>query len=282
MFPIKESDDESAVFEDLIMDDDASQLERSNTYSTNYRVGKRQQKLAAIPEENDEVVASDNKQRAVHKEIERKRRQEMGYLNASLRSLLPLEYIKGRRSISDHIHESVNYIKHLENKIKGLRIKRDNLQMLSNSSVLSASSSSSSNLLPISITVSPCRGGVEILINSGLREEGFPFSKVLEILLEEGLDVVSYFSAQVNDRFLHTIKSEVSDATCVDLSAVQQKLNDMINLFPFGTSLETAWESSMNMAQFITIKASVNMRATPSNHEPPDLCRGSTFLPSIC
>lgn len=99
MFPIKESDEESAVFEDLIMDDDASQLERSNTYSTNYRVGKRQQKLAAIPEENDEVVASDNKQRVVHKEIERKeierkRRQEMGYLNASLRSLLPLEYIK--------------------------------------------------------------------------------------------------------------------------------------------------------------------------------------------
>lgn len=216
MFPIEES--EEWVFEDLIMDD--ASLERSKKYSTK-RVGKRQQKLVAIPEENDDetTIANDNKQKAAHKEIERKRRQEMGNLHASLRSLLPLDYIKGKRSMSDHIHESVNYIKHMEKTIEELKIKREALHMVSNSNTSSSTSS---------ITVSHCLGGLEILINSSLRDEVFPLSRVLELLLEEGLEVVSCASTQVNDSFLHTIKTEVSDTTCIDLLVLRQKLTDVI------------------------------------------------------
>lgn len=216
MFPIEES--EEWVFEDLIMDD--ASLERSKKYSTK-RVGKREQKLVAIPEENDDetTIANDNKQKAAHKEIERKRRQEMGNLHASLRSLLPLDYIKGKRSMSDHIHESVNYIKHMEKTIEELKIKREALHMVSNSNTSSSTSS---------ITVSHCLGGLEILINSSLRDEVFPLSRVLELLLEEGLEVVSCASTQVNDSFLHTIKTEVSDTTCIDLLVLRQKLTDVI------------------------------------------------------
>ncbi|KAH7840948.1 hypothetical protein Vadar_023741 [Vaccinium darrowii] len=226
MFPIEES--QKWVFEDLIMDIDASQ-ERSKNYSAN-RVGKRQQKLVAIPEANDGTnIANDNKQKAAHKEIEKKRRQDMAYLHASLRSVLPFEYIKGKRSMSDHIQESVNYIKHMEKTIEELKIKREDLAaqyMISNSNT---SSSTSSNCFPISITVSHCVGGAEILINSGLRDAVFPLSRVLELLLEEGLDVVSCVSTQVNDSFLYTIRTEVSDTTCIDLSVLRQKLTNVIN-----------------------------------------------------
>lgn len=57
-------------------------------------MGKREQKLAAIPEVNDDENSNKKNPKAFPKEIERKRRQEMATLHSSLRSLLPLEYIR--------------------------------------------------------------------------------------------------------------------------------------------------------------------------------------------
>ena len=131
---------------------------------------------------------------------------------------------QGKRSISDHIHEAGKYIKQLQIKIKELSTKRDDLKKhyLSDSSSIGptdhggAGSSSSFTPRPPQqgqfIRVQPCCGGVEIAIGTsdfGGADGGLALSRVLEVILEEGLSLVSCVSTKVNDKLLHTVQSEV-------------------------------------------------------------------------
>ncbi|XP_031260645.1 transcription factor bHLH118-like [Pistacia vera] len=193
------------------------------------RKGKQHKILASAKDNDGSDNFNDSEKKIIRKEIERQRRQHMSMLNASLRSLLPLESIKGKRSVSDHINEAVNYIKNLEKKIQDLSSKRDNLKNYTDLDGLDHGNATSSNRLTnSSVTVSPYCGGVDIVINSVLREEGLILSRVLEVVLEEGLDVTRCVSTQTDDGFFHNIQSEVEDLTGIDLSELQQKLNDVI------------------------------------------------------
>ncbi|KAK1409177.1 hypothetical protein QVD17_35702 [Tagetes erecta] len=170
----------------------------------------------------------------VHREIERQRRRDMAKLYASLRGLLPLEFVKGKRSTSDHMHEAVNYIKHMQENIKVLSVKRDRLKKLVEAGAPiprtnNTNKASINSLLPNTVSITSCNGGVQILVNSYSIEDGFPLSRVLNAISDEGCNIVSCTCTKVNQRLIHSIQSEVDDTVLMDISMLQQRLSVVAN-----------------------------------------------------
>ncbi|KAI5346960.1 Hypothetical predicted protein [Prunus dulcis] len=201
----------------------------------NINTGDQQRKsslaLTLDSAENQDKSNDDGKKKMMHREIEKKRRQEMAALYASLRSVLPLEYIKGKRSLAEHMNEAVNYIKHLQTRIKVLGRRRDELK-IGTSSLPSLSASSSTSSTSPRVAVHPCFGGVEIVISrGGSVEQGLVLSRLLKILLGQGLTVISCATTQVNERLVYTIQSEVSDPAWGDFSGLQQILTESLTRF---------------------------------------------------
>ncbi|CAD5329018.1 Myc-type basic helix-loop-helix (bHLH) domain [Arabidopsis thaliana x Arabidopsis arenosa] len=161
-------------------------------------------------------------EKLVHKEIEKRRRQEMASLYASLRSLLPLEFIQGKRSTSDQVNGAVNYIDYLQRNIKDINSKRDDLVLLSGRSFRS-SNEQEWNEISNHVVIRPCLVGIEIVL-SVLQT---PFSSILQVLREHGLYVLGCISSGVNDRLIHTLQAEVNDLALIDLADLKDTLTLM-------------------------------------------------------
>ncbi|XP_012090753.1 transcription factor bHLH36-like [Jatropha curcas] len=172
----------------------------------------------------------DSNKRIMHRDVERRRRQEMATLYTCLRNLLPFEYVKGKRAISDHVDQAVKYIKHLQEKIEEFSLRRDEIKRSSNLKVVGPEITENKlNRSPsTNVVVRSSFVGVEVVINSGFGEQDLQLSKVLELLLEEGLNVVNCVSTNVQQRVIHTIQCEVSYLTCIDVYELQNKLIEAI------------------------------------------------------
>ncbi|XWS61869.1 hypothetical protein CRYUN_Cryun07bG0161700 [Craigia yunnanensis] len=206
----------------LIPSEDANVVSKRSDYS------RRRRKEAKAFGVNDVDIGKPNdnnkKKNMIHRDTERKRRQEMTTLYATLRSLIPFEYLKGKRSISDHMNEALNYIKHLQKKILELSDMRDELKKPSNSNASSSVPESSQNSSEDSVMVRHCLAGVEVVIITCLRQ-GLQLSSVLEVIVAEGLSVVTCISTKVNKSLImHIIDSEVKDGRSIEPSELQHKL----------------------------------------------------------
>ncbi|MCE3216029.1 hypothetical protein HAX54_004497 [Datura stramonium] len=172
----------------------------------------------------ERLISDESKKlkKAVHRNIERHRRKEMANLVTSLRSLIPIEFIKGKRSASDHMQVAVNYIKHLQKNIQELDNTRKNIK---NITILDDQNNNC-------VTVNKCEDGMEILINVNNSHKGeiFSLSKVLRWLLHEGLNVVSCVNSNQDEWTLIRIQCQVSDiSTGLTAIGLQKKLTDVIN-----------------------------------------------------
>ncbi|OMO70009.1 hypothetical protein COLO4_28825 [Corchorus olitorius] len=192
--------------------------------------GQQPQKFLAMASDKKENSHDDSKKKLMRKEIERNRRQEMASLYSSLRSLLPLECIKGKRSKSDHLNGAISYIKDLQKRIEKLSARRDELKRLY-SNIDQGSSNESS---PSNVVVRQSLDGLQVvvIINTGLGAQALSLSRVLRLLLEDGLNVVSCISTRIDGGLVHTIQCEANNMKSVDVhipGLLEHKLHEEIS-----------------------------------------------------
>lgn len=191
--------------------------------------------------DNDKSSCTDppRKKMILHEIEHRKTMQEfMSNLLSSLRSLLPPDHIKGKQSICDELEEATRYIKDLEKNVKELEHKRDMLKECSSENPYGDHMGCSSNI-PNNNHLINCNyvklntssgGRIEIEISARVEEgDVFPLSRVLGVLLEEGLNVVSCTSSRVNERWVYIIYCQVSDEKCIDSSGLHGRLTSAIS-----------------------------------------------------
>ncbi|KAG6746413.1 hypothetical protein POTOM_050953 [Populus tomentosa] len=243
MFPFQQSGDEfwsqissNPYQEDidqdqhLILGQDSLHGISNLTYSSVEEFPQAHTVLATSNADDDSGNIRCDEKKVARKEIERQRRQQMSTLHASLRNLLPLDSIKGKLSISDHMSVAVKYIKHLKSNIQDLSVKRDKLKNLSSSSTFEQGTEISDHNLLDSVTVRHYLDGLEIVLTRGPGEEGILLSRVLEAVLEEGFDVVGCTSTHKGQRHYTTIQCQASNLNCIDADRMKRKLIDVISL----------------------------------------------------
>ncbi|XP_057869427.1 transcription factor bHLH118 [Cryptomeria japonica] len=170
--------------------------------------------------------AGNGNAKHMHKIIERQRRIDMKTRFSVLRSLLPEEYILGKRSLSDQAEGAAEYIKHLQEHINELAKRREDL---GNSPICNYNEKNCKVLPSIgesqsfpSVKIMAIGSGIEITTSS-LKCQ-VVLSDILLALENEGLEVVSTIACTTEDKIFHTLYTKASDLQRFDMTNLHQKL----------------------------------------------------------
>lgn len=192
----------------------------------------------AVKDADDGENRCSKKRKTIHRDVERLRRQEMSMLYMLLKSKLPRDFLKakgscyllfllsplqffwclrvwvflndlqGKRSISDHMNEAANYIKHLQKKIQELEEKRDHLRRVTLSSSNTKSTHCEGSSSSPQVRVRNTFAGAAVAVVGQLGQE-VPLSRVIKALVEEGLNVIMSVSTFINAQWVYSLECEV-------------------------------------------------------------------------
>lgn len=181
------------------------------------------------------------------KMIERQRRREMKTLFSTLRSLLPDENLRGKRSVSDQVQAAVNYVLSLQQKVEDLTTERDikmkakvhsernenvsldGVQFSSNEKTGKSQlfRESDRDQFP-AVEIKSVGSGVQV--STKTFEHQILYCHLLQALEEAGLEVLSATCLAIKtNRVFHSIHTKVHDLNAFDIETLYQKLWHLIS-----------------------------------------------------
>lgn len=170
-----------------------------------------------------------------HKMIERQRRKEMKVLFSQLRSVLPEENLRGKRTVSEQVLEAVNYVSHLQRKIEDLSAQRERMKVNFDQNAKVSFQKYCNKTLQFvgsdgecpAVKINPAGSGVQILTYA--LEHEIAYSDILLRLEQCGLEVVNAASSAINNKVYHTIHTKVLDLNTFNIHTLYQKLWHLIS-----------------------------------------------------
>ncbi|KAH8493079.1 hypothetical protein Peur_072372 [Populus x canadensis] len=165
------------------------------------------------------------------KTVERNRRIHMKDLCLKLASLLPPHLFKPSKDMlsqQDQIELAACYIKQLRERVEGLkRVKEEQAITTTRTS----SSAMTSMMIGLRLPVVELRdfgSTIEVVLISGLNKN-FMFYEVINVLSDEGAEVISASYATVGDKVFHTIHAQVRISRVgVETSRVCERLQELV------------------------------------------------------
>ncbi|CAL9061416.1 transcription factor bHLH162-like [Musa acuminata AAA Group] len=162
--------------------------------------------------------------RMERKTVEKYRRMHMKSLCLQLSSIIPKEHrttSKNGLTQNDSLDQATSYIKKLEERIENLKQRRLTWAMTETNGVTVGFQ------LPI-LEVRHRDMDLEILLISRVSKR-FMFHEVINVLEEEGADVVNASFSTVGDKIFHTIHSKAfSSRIGLEASRVSERLKDLV------------------------------------------------------